>query len=94
MKLPNHINLHIEHQPHAANYETVEEWLLYNESEPATRFADYPAEDRAAMLAAGEIWTVQWYPNTPVGFCCVAAATLERALELANEDDNDSGSPR
>jgi hypothetical protein len=46
---------------------------------------DMTPQDKAEILEKEEIWTVQWYPNTPVGFCIVAAATLERALELANE---------
>jgi hypothetical protein len=77
VKLPKHVTLNISHQPHLAVYETVEEWL-------STDFADVTPEDRAEMLTTGEVWVVQWYPDTPVGFCAVAAASLERALALAN----------
>ncbi len=87
MKLPRHINVTIEHQPHATSYQTVKEWL-----------AEYPGEfedaDRAQMVETGEVWTIQWYPNTPVGFEIVAAASLERALELANASDPDDARPR
>jgi hypothetical protein len=79
MKLPRHIHLSIEHQPHAVNYQTVEEWLARDFG------GDIAEADRAQMIATGEVWVIQWYPDTPVGFCVVAAATLERALELANE---------
>lgn len=82
MEFPRHINLHIEHQPHATNYETVGDWLAWNNSH---KLADISEDDQREILETGEIWTVQWYPDTPVGFCCVAAATLERALELAKE---------
>jgi hypothetical protein len=74
--------MHIEHQPNATNYETVEEWLQYNDEH---KFAEITREDRAEMLRTNEIWIVQWYPITPVGFYAVAAATLDKALQLANE---------
>lgn len=81
MKLPKHINLTIEHNPHASHYLTAEEYL----DEDLKDFAsDIAPADRAAMIATGEIWEIQWYPDTPIGFYVVAAATLERALELAN----------
>lgn len=44
---------------------------------------DILPEDKAAILTTGEMWEIRWYPDTPVGYCTVAAATLERALELA-----------
>lgn len=81
MKLPKHVNLTIEHQPHATNYETVDEWLARDEG-----YADICSEDRAKIIETGEIWVIHWYPETPVGFCAVAAATLERALELALDE--------
>lgn len=82
MKLPKHINLRIVHQPHATSYETVEQWLKTVDTFDAV---DIEPEDRAEMLRTGEVWEIQWYPNSPVGSHSVAAATLERALELAND---------
>lgn len=82
MKVPTHINMTIEHQPHAPNYETVETWLAKAKEDD---YVDVLPEDAAEMLRTGEIWLIQWYPITPIGFCVVAAATLERALELANQ---------
>lgn len=85
MKLPRHVHLSIEHQPHAVNYQSVEEWL-------ARDGADLELEvgERARMIETGEVWVIQWYPDTPVGFCTVAAATLERALELASDPSIDA----
>ena len=80
IKLPKHIHLSIEHQPHAVCYESAQEWMDRNDRDG---FADVEPEDAELMISTGEIWVVQWYPNTPIGFCAVAAATLERALELA-----------
>jgi len=33
------------------------------------------------------VWVLDWCPRTPVGSYKVIAATLERALELANVDE-------
>ena len=78
--LPHHIELSIRHNPWRGDYKTVEEWL-----EIATTYEglELGAGDRAAIVAAGEAWEITWYPETPVGSCTVAAASLARALELA-----------
>ena len=82
LQLPKHIGLTIEHQPHEMNYETVEQWLEWNKNR---KYCEVAPEDEAAIIESGEIWGVQWYPDTPVGFYAVAAATLDRALELARQ---------
>lgn len=85
-RLPPHAcELTITHNPHRTDYATVEKYLAlceerghgYDESELAP-------EDRARAIETDELWVVQWYPDTPVGSCVVAAATLERALERAS----------
>jgi len=82
--LPRHLNLTIEHNPHKAYYQTVEQWL--DDDGPDAKDGDeLRPEDRAAILATGELWTVQWYPNTPIGSVLVCAATLPRVLERALE---------
>lgn len=80
MNLPKHISLRIEHNPHRANYETVEQRLELNE---VREDADITPEDRAEMQRTGEVWVIYWCPDTPVGSCSVAAATLEKALHAA-----------
>ncbi len=84
MNLPKHIELRITHQPFAGDYQTVEEWLRVVD---ITGAVDITPEDRAEMLRTGEVWEISWHPNTPVGSHSLAAATLERALELANSED-------
>jgi hypothetical protein len=80
VKLPPHINLRIEHQPHALDYQSVVHWL---DRVDVNASHEILPDDRAQMLATGEVWTIDWCPDTPVGSCSVAAATLERALALA-----------
>ena len=70
----------LEHNPHHSVYESVDEY-----------FGDTPLLDRVSKeirdecVRSDSIWTLQWYPSTPVGFNFVAAATLERVLKLARE---------
>ena len=79
-KLPEHIALTIEHNPHRVMRTSAVDWLASNDDRD---FADVTAEDRHEMLCADEIWVVHWYPFAPNGSRTVAAATLERALALA-----------
>lgn len=38
------------------------------------------AEERAAAIQSNSIWTLQWYPDTPIGSYSVSASTLEALL--------------
>lgn len=91
MKLPKHISLTIEHNPHRADYMAVETWMDYvTQSAMAGGFSvdeTIRPEDRSEILRTQEIWVVSWYPQTPVGSREAISATLERALELAMEDE-------
>ncbi len=94
MNFPIHkAGLHLEHNAYRNYYQTIEEGL----AEEAGNWIS-PAE-RAHALATESIWTLHWYPNTPVGFNQIAASTLEasglltmRAVEairaLADELDH------
>lgn len=80
VKLPRHINMKIEHQPHALSYQSVDKWLALNRD--MLDAVDVTDEDAAAMRETGEIWVMTWHPNTPVGSYSVAAATLDRVFEI------------
>jgi hypothetical protein len=47
-----------------------------------------PAEMEKA-ISEDSLWTLQWYPDTSVGFYRVAASTLEKCLELAANIDQE-----
>lgn len=81
MKLPTHIGLTIEHNEHVLIYEDVRTYL----TNIGMDAEDYTPEDYAEIIRTKELWIIRWYPTTPVGFYTVVAATLERALELANK---------
>jgi hypothetical protein len=81
--LPKHVCMSIEHNPHAGVYRTAEDWLRDRDNEYEVGWIT--ADDRLQIVQSGEIWTISWCPDTPVGSCFVAAATLHRALELAGD---------
>ena len=84
MKLPKRkASLIIEHNPHKNYYETVEEHV--NGFCPDSWASE---EERVNSIMGNELWTIQWYPETPVGFCVVHASTLDAALAAANEDED------
>jgi hypothetical protein len=81
---PRHAGgLHITHNQHKGNYETVAQAL---ERGTYAR-EDFPdLEELAKAIETDSVWEIQWYPNTPVASCTVCAATFTRALELANAE--------
>lgn len=86
MNFPKHkAGLILSHNEHKNIYQSVQEYL---------DSLDMSIEEERynAMIRADEIWELQWYPDTPVGFCRVVASTLEQVLKLANEDFTDDDS--
>jgi len=71
--------LHLDHNDHKNAYESAEHWIVENGETYA--WQDDEAKQRA--IDTDEIWTLQWYPNTPIGFFAVAAPTLDEVLALA-----------
>jgi hypothetical protein len=82
MKLPPHkCGLYLTHNDHRTYFESAVEWLGNSSNTPGWESDAH--RDRA--IATDEIWTLQWYPETPVGFNLVAAPTLEELLAFANK---------
>lgn len=80
MKFPNDkAGLYLEHNPHKTVYLSVAEYL------DEVRFRNMDPGDKAECIRTDELWTLQWYPETPVRCVVVAGPTLERVLELAKE---------
>jgi len=77
--LPAHkASLSITHNQHKDYYQSVEQ--LISDPDGYYREDRFPEGELAKCIATDEIWTVHWYPDTPVGFCVVHASTLEDAL--------------
>jgi hypothetical protein len=67
---------------HACNYMTAAQWI---ESFPKDFSEDDPAEVER-MKATNTIWTLQIYPDTPVGFNWWHGATAAAAIDSAMRD--------
>jgi len=95
VKLPKHIALTIDHNEHACWYQTAEEYFAEH-GEP-----DWQSEEsRERALETDSVWIMVWHPDTPAGFHCIAAPTLEELLAYAEEVSrgtrrfiNDRGKP-
>lgn len=75
--------LHISRNQHYGYYETVTE-AIGDRPGATYRSGDFiNPEDRARCIELDSVWTVQWYPDTPVGFHVVHASSLSLALEHA-----------
>lgn len=83
MTFPKHkCGLSLEHNEHRNYYDNIADFIT---RERRLRFKDEESKRRA--IETDEIWVLQWYPETPVGFRCVAAPTLEELLQWAREND-------
>lgn len=81
LEFPKHdAGLQLEHNIHKSRYMTAAQWME-NEGH------DYDWNSNEAKQRAidtDEVWTLIWFPDTPVGSCMVAAPTLRELLELVN----------
>lgn len=85
MEFPKHeASLHLTHNEHKSHYMTVEECILTKDH----GYRDWVSEEqKQKAIDTNECWYLQWYPNTPVGFCLLAAADLDVLLKAALEAD-------
>jgi hypothetical protein len=81
MKLPKHkCSLTISHNSHKDCYDEILDYVDDN------NFDWYNEEHKIRCIATNEIWEMHWYPETPIGFICVVAPTLEELLQIVNEE--------
>lgn len=85
IKLPKHnCELSITHNPHKSNYETVKDLIDFRN----LTIDDFVSEKEMNLcIENNELWEIQWYPNTPIGFYCVYGHTLESVLNKALENE-------
>lgn len=84
MEFPKHeASLHLTHNEHKSYYNTVQELI----DEGYHGYRDWVSEEqKQKAIDTNDCWYIQWYPNTPVGFCLMAAADLDVLLEHANKE--------
>ena len=82
VKFPEHkASLSLEHNDHKSSYETVEEYVAWLNAEDS--FVN--EEQKQKAYKTQDLWVLQWYPDTPVGFCLLMAADLDVLLEAAGK---------
>lgn len=83
MQFPEHkCGLYLTHNHHKDYYTLAEIYLDYSKIDNDD-FATPTSKQRC--IETDQIWELQWYPNTPIGFNKVWGATLEDVLEKANQ---------
>jgi hypothetical protein len=76
--LPEHkCGLYLTHNEHRDFYESAEEYI-YNRGFEAEFISP---EEMKKAIAEDSIWQLQWYPETPIGFHKICAASLEAIQE-------------
>lgn len=80
-------SLSLTFNDHACNYcdvkQAVDDGLIDDDSWATP-------EDREMAIATNRVWTLQWYPDTPVGFYRLHAATLDSLLCAFQEHSEDA----
>jgi len=78
---PHKSGVTLTHNNHKCYYQTAERAIAEDEH------YDWES-DKAKQIAidTDEIWTLQWYPETPIGFQSIAAPTLHDLLRIANSE--------
>lgn len=80
---PKHeASLHLTHNQHKAYYMTVAQ-SIEQDDHGYQEDCWVSQEQKQKAIDTNECWTIQWYPDTPVGFCILSAADLDALLIAA-----------
>jgi len=79
--------LHLSHNEYAGNYDTVTE-QLDNDCDYYSNDSWATPEEKQKAIDTNELWTLHWYPHSPVGFCLLHASTFEALMKYFEEDNN------
>jgi hypothetical protein len=80
---PKHeASLHLTHNEHKSCYRTVQEEI--DDGHPSYQQWVSP-EQRQKAIDTNECWSIQWYPDTPIGSYALSAADLDVLIEAARE---------
>lgn len=76
---------HLTFNNHRSYYLTAQ--AACDEDEHGMRADDWVSpEERAFAIENESVWTFQWYPNTPVGFCILSAGRLGALMHAVAKD--------
>jgi len=81
--LPKHkCGLSIGHNGHKDSYMAIDDFIDFNEC------FYWPCEDeKKKCIENDEIWTIHWYPDTPVGFHVLAFSSLKSMINFLKNDE-------
>ena len=86
MKFPEHkASLYLTHNDHKSCYQTVAKNIA-DDSHGYKEDCWVSAKQRQKAIDTNECWTLQWYPDTPIGFCILSAADLDVLLKAAQAE--------
>lgn len=78
-------SLRLSHNEHKANYQTVQQ-AIDDKDHGYEDDCWVSLEQRQKAIDTNDCWSLQWYPDTPVGFHILSAADLDVLLEAAVKD--------
>ncbi len=81
--LPEHIGMFIEHNEHKMYYDPIEKAV--NDIDDSKWVSP---EEKQKALETNEIWSIQWFPKTPIGSYTFYASTLEALFKFIEENFN------
>jgi hypothetical protein len=82
---PHHAcGLYLEHNSYKDVYDSIQDAVERKDAEEWTSL-----DEKQKAMDTEEIWTLQWYPNTPVGFYRISASSLDALLLAAKENNNE-----
>lgn len=59
------------------NYETADTW--YNSDSDLQDWVSY--DEKVKAITENSVWSLQWYPDTPIGSCIIRASSLEAIIQ-------------
>jgi hypothetical protein len=92
MKFPDHkCSLTLTHNAHRDYYESVEQWEAKlkecgsMDGAGPVEIGWVSVEQRDKAIATDNVWEIQWYPDTPIGFFRLLACDLDVLLDEAGK---------
>jgi hypothetical protein len=84
IKWPRHeASLHLTHNQHKNYYMTVEQSIADGDHGYGND-CWVSEEQKQKAITTNDCWTLQWYPDTPVGFRLMSAADLDVLMDFAS----------
>ena len=86
MDFPECMSMEIQYNDHKNCYETAEEYF-----ENDFLRQEVTDEDYEKCVELNTVWSIRWYPSTPIGFYSIYTYSLERCLEILHECQDGEG---